>query len=217
MIEVLKVLATVVLFFGGSLLVSYCVVTAVSSKKHKLSLEVGTTVRLVGPGGAYRCHYLGNRDEHMALSSPIQADRYVPIRVGERIYVQAPGKNCMVSFRTSVVARDIEAHELIVETPDFVRKSERRSENRMTRLAGEDALVEGELAMIVNLSAAGACLIMSRRPAAGDRLHVVLPSSQLDSVAWALEATPDVLDGKTGYRVRMAFEEPLAGLMNGRA
>jgi hypothetical protein len=212
MIEIVKVVASVVLFFGGSLLVSYCVASYYSARKHRIELARGTSVRLIGPGGAYRSHFLGFRDENLVFSSPIQEDRYVPIRVGEKVFVQAPGDGCMLSFRTTVLQRDSEAHELLLAGPQYVRRSERRTERRMTSLAGEDALIDGELASLVDLSAAGACFLSRRRPCPGDKLRVVLPSSELDAVGYALDATPTGIGEHRGYKVRVLFTEPLAGL-----
>ncbi len=212
MIEIAKVVASVVLFFGGSLLVSYCVASYFSARKHRIDLSEGTSVRLIGPGGAYRCHFLGYRDENLRFSSPIQADRYVPVRAGEKVFVQAPGHGCMLSFRTVVIQRDSEAHELLLAAPQYVRRSERRTEKRMTFLTGEDALIDGELASVIDLSAAGACFLAKRRPCLGDKLRVVLPSSDLDTVGYALDATPAVIGTHQGFKVRVQFTEPLAGL-----
>jgi Flagellar protein YcgR len=216
MIDIVKVVASVVLFSGGSLLVSYCVASYFSARKHRIDLVEGTSVRLIGPGGAYRCHFMGERNENLVFSSPIQADRYVPIRCGEKVYVQAPGDGCMLSFRTTVIQRDSEAHELILASPQYVRRSERRTEHRITSLVGEDALIDGELATIVDLSAAGACLLSRRRPCPGDRLRVVLPSSDLDADAWALDATPAVMGSQQAFKIRVQFTEPLAGLSKQR-
>jgi hypothetical protein len=212
MIELLKVVASVVLFFGGSLLVSYGVVSLIAARRQRLDLDEGVSVRLIGPGGSYRCHFLGFRGEDLAFSSPIQADRYVPVRVGERLYVQAPGKDCMLSFRCTVIARDGDAHELRLTAPDYVRRSQRRSEPRMTDLTGEDALVDGEPATLVDLSAAGACLLSRRRSEPGRRVRVVLPKGELDTIGWVLEATPSEVGVYQGYKTRIQFTEPLAGL-----
>lgn len=212
MTEVLKLVASFVLFFGGSLLVSYGVFSLIAARRHRFDLSEGASVRLVGPGGAYRCQFLGYEDGNLRFSSPIQADRYVPLRVGERIFVQCPGKGCMVSFRSTVIERSSESHNLILEAPQHVRRSERRTEGRLTAQAGEDALVDGELAQIVDVSAAGACFLTQWRPDPGQRLSVVLPSNQLDAYAWTLDSSP----AQDGYKVRVRFTEPLAGLTSSR-
>jgi hypothetical protein len=212
MVEVVKLIASFVLFFGGSLLVSYGLFSLLSARRNRLDIAEGTAVRLVGPGGAYRCHYLGRDGEDLLFTSPLQADRYVPIRVGEKLFVQVPGVDCMLSFRSTVVKRDGSSHELVLSNPDYVRRTERRSEPRLTKFAGEDALFDGEPASIVDLSAAGACLLSRRRPDPGQRVRVVLPASQLDTVGWALEASPASIGTHQGYKVRVQFTEPLSGL-----
>lgn len=216
MLDIAKVVASVVLFFGGSLLVSYVIASYFSDRKHRVEIAEGTAVRLVGPGGAYRCHFMGFRDELLVFSSPIQADRYVPIRAGEKVYIQAPGKDCMLSFRTTVMERDNDAHELVLAAPDYVRRNERRTEERLKTLAGEDALIDGELAQIVDVSVAGACLLSRRRPEPGERMRVLLPSSGIDAFGWALESTPSEMGTHQGYKVRIQFTEPLAGLAKKR-
>ena len=169
-------------------------------------------MRLVGPGGAYRCHFMREENELMVVSSPLQADRFVPIRVGEKLLVQVPSDDCLLSFSTTVVSRDSEKHELVIKSPATLRRIERRSEFRSERLAGEDVLFDGEVAALVDLSAAGACVVTRRRPKSGDRVRIVLPQSGLDAFGWALESSQAAFGIHSGYKVRVQFEEPLAGL-----
>lgn len=211
--ETARLIASIIVLFGASLFVSYCVMWLVSEHKSNVELAPNTSIRLIGLGGAYRCHYREMRGKRIVVTSPLQADRYVPIRVGEKLLVQASGTECMLTFRTTVVERNSTAHELILEPPTYVRRTERRSEGRSHRLRGEDALIEGELASVVDLSAAGACVVTRRRTNPGERLRFVLPSSGLDAFGWALESTNDAYAGRKGYKVRIQFEEPLAGLL----
>jgi c-di-GMP-binding flagellar brake protein YcgR len=169
-------------------------------------------MRLVGPGGAYRCHFVQHNGDQIEVSSPIQADRFVPIRVGEKLLVQVPSEDCMLSFSTVVVSRDSDKHQLVLKAPTTLRRIERRSERRSERLFGEDVLFDGEMASLVDLSAAGACVVTRKRPNSGSRVRIVLPQSGLDAFGWALESSQAAFGIHQGYKVRVQFEEPLAGL-----
>lgn len=210
--ETTRLVLSIVVLFGGSLFLSYCIMWLIAAHRNRLDFEPGTVVRMVGPGGAYRCHFQFMRGDNLVFSSPIQADRYVPIRVGERLLVQAPGNDCLITFRSNVLERDSSKHELVLEPPTYVRRTERRSEDRRSRLAGEDALMNGEVAEVVDLSAAGTCLLTYRKPVPGERVRVVLPSTGLDAFGWTLDCSRASLGTHQAYRVRVQFEEPLAGL-----
>ncbi len=212
MLETVKVVLSAVLLFGGSILVSYGVMTLLSSKKHRFEIPKGASLRLVGPGGAYLCHFMEQRGEDLVVTSPIQADRFVPIRVGEKLIVQVASDDCLVSFTTHVTGRDSDKHELTMKAPMTVRRTERRSERRSEQYTGEDVLVDGELGSLVDLSAAGMCVVTKRRHAPGDRVRVVLPESGLDAHGWALDSTQAAFGIHQGYKLRVQFEEPLAGL-----
>jgi hypothetical protein len=208
-----QVVISAILLFGGSVLASYGVAWLLSARKHRYTITPGVAMRLVGPGGAYRCHFVRQEGEEIEVSSPLQADRYVPIRVGEKLLVQVPSGDCLLSFSTVVLSRDSEKHALVLRAPSTLRRIERRTERRSERLAGEDVLFDGEMASLVDLSAAGACVVTRKRPKSGARVRIVLPQSGLDAFGWALESSQAAFGIHAGYKVRVQFEEPLAGLV----
>jgi hypothetical protein len=212
MSDIARVLVSAALLFGGSVLVSYSIAVFMSARRHRFDIKSGATLRLVGPGGAYRCQFIERRKDALVVSSPIQADRFVPIRSGERIIVQVPSEQCVINFSTVVLSRDSDRHELVLKWPSTVRRIERRSEKRSEALSGEDALLDGEVASLIDLSAAGASLVTRKRPNPGDRVRVVLPSSGLDAYGWTLDSTHAPFGNTPGYKIRVQFEEPLSGL-----
>ena len=212
MSETLRYIVAVALLFGGSVLISYCVTWYIASKRHDVELEVNTAVRLVGLGGTYRCHFLRRENDRLVFSSPIQANSYVPLRPGEKLLVHAAGEDHLMAFRSVLLDRDPVTHEIFLELPHYVRRIDRRTEARSMKQTGQDALINGDIATIVDLSAAGLCLVTRKRPAPGDRVHVVLPESDLDTYGWALEATRAAFGIHAGFKVRVQFEEPLSSL-----
>ena len=210
--ESIKVVLSAILLFAGSILITYGVAWLIAARRHRYKITEGVAMRLVGPGGAYRCHFVKQEGDQIEVSSPIQADRFVPIRVGEKLLVQVPSDECLLSFSTVVLSRDSDKHQLILKAPATLRRIERRSERRSERLSGEDVLFDGEIASLVDLSAAGACVVTRKRPQAGARVRVVLPQSGLDAFGWAVESTQAAFGIHPGYKVRVQFEEPLAGL-----
>jgi hypothetical protein len=47
-------------------------------------------------------------------------------------------------------------------------------------------------------------------------MRVLLPSSGIDAYGWALDSTPSEMGAHQGYKVRIQFTEPLAGLAKKR-
>lgn len=214
MSDAFRYIVAVVLLFGGSILISYCVTWYIASRRHEVELEVNTAVRLVGPGGTYRCHFLRREDDKLVFSSPLQANSFVPLRPGEKLLVHAAGEDHLMAFQCILLDRDPETHEIFLEHPSYVRRIDRRTEARSMRETGQDALINGDIATIVDISAGGLCLVTRKRPSPGERVRVVLPATDLDTYGWALEATRAAFGIHAGFRVRVQFEEPLSGLVS---
>ena len=210
--ETFRLIATIVLLFGGSMLIAYCVTWYVSSRGHRVELEANVPVRLLGAGGSYRCHYLRTDGKRLVFSSPLQADRYVPLRAGEKVLVHAPGNGHFLAFRSEVLRNSSERHEIILQAPSYVRRIDRRSEFRSTGCAGEDVLLNGDVAAIVDLSANGACVLAASVPDAGERIILSLPSGNSHAFGWVLDSMPAAFGNYAGRKVRIRFFKPLSGL-----
>ncbi|MCH7945469.1 MAG: flagellar brake protein [Armatimonadetes bacterium] len=210
--ESFRLIATVVLLFGGSMLIAYCITWYVSSRGHRVELTPNCPVRLIGSGGSYRCHYLRTEGTTLVFSSPLQADRYVPLRPGEKVLVHAPGDGHFLAFRSEFIRRYSEIHEIHLLAPSYVRRVDRRSEDRSKGNTGDDVMLNGVMASIVDLSANGACVLASRFPKPGERVFLTLPSAESHALGWVLEAMPTPFGRGLGYRVRIRFIEPMSGL-----
>ncbi len=205
--DIVFVVASVLLYFGGAILVSYCLFWYFASKQSNPSLAPNTSVKLIGAGGSYRCHYLRQDDDYLVFSNPLQADHYVPIRTGERVMVCSAAVGGFATFHSEVVERDPERHELKLALPNFVRRTERRAVDRLTTLAGEDILFDGEPAEIVDHSSKGMCVIACERPKQGEIVHVALPSQGVSATGWALDSVPASFGKKTSYKIHIQFQE----------
>ena len=141
------------------------------------------------------------------FSNPLQADRYVPIRTGEKLMVCSAAATGFVTFRSEVIERDPERHELKMGLPHFIKKVERRGTPRLKTLAREDVLLDGEPAEIVDHSSMGMGVIANERPDRGAVVHICLPSQDVNAFGWALEAVPAAFGKRPGFRVHVQFQE----------
>ena len=73
--DTLRLIVSILVLFGASLFVSYCVMWLISEHRNQIELSPECSIRLIGPGGAYRCHFREIRGDRIVVSSPLQADR----------------------------------------------------------------------------------------------------------------------------------------------
>lgn len=208
MLEIVQMVGVLTAVFAASMAVSY--VYGRTRRKPVLLVPIApnTRVRMVGPGGTYRCVYLGRTRERLLFGAPVQSDRYVPVRIGEAVMVQATIADSMLCFRSCVVDRQSETHQFSLAVPTRIRQVDRRSEPRTSLLDGTIVRVNGEPASICDLSAGGARILSPAPIAAGDAIRMDFPG-QPEVYGWALESR----DTASGSReVRLCFDEPFAGL-----
>jgi hypothetical protein len=210
MIEILQMVGLLMAVLSGSMVLSYFLTRHNRKQLAIVPLEENTRVRMVGPGGSYRCYFLRRSKKGLTFSAPLQRDRYIPVRVGESMMVQAPLADCLVTFKSTVESRDAETHEFILAWPKRVRMVDRRAENREATREGSIILVNGEPASVLNLSAGGARLVTAAKIQPGDTLSLELNQDFGMVYGWALEVLPS-LSGGAAWEVRVRFEEPLAG------
>jgi hypothetical protein len=210
--DILEMIGLFAVVFAVSLAVSYLITSSRGKKLEQVHLPVNTKVRMVGAGGAYRCYFLRWEKEGIVFSTPLQRDRYVPLRVGESLIVQAPGASSLVTFCSEVISRSQETHELVLSHPRLVRKVDRRSEPRDTTCKGTIALINGLEGSLVDLSAGGLKAVVKGGIKPGDDVTIKLPRGMGVVDGWTLESAPAALDGGLGREVRIQFQKPLAGL-----
>lgn len=168
----------------------------------------GAVLRLVGPGGAHRCHLLETGPAGWCVSAPLRADVYVPLRTGDRVWVQAPSDDGLLCFWTIVRSRSATDHSLILDPPRRWKSVERRSEPRLSMPEGTPVGVNGEPGQLIDLSAGGARVETSARLEPGDAVRLRLPQDMGEVAGWALE----VRGAGRSRLSRIVFERPFAAL-----
>ena len=217
MSSLLQLVGLFILVFGVSLVASFGLHSMRKPFRKKLEIEPSTMIRLVGAGGVYRCHYLSHDRKGVRVSSPIQRDHYIPLRVGEQMMVQVPQAGGLLVFRTTIIERDADAHEFLLSSPEGVRNIERRSEHRDTTVEGQDVVFNGEPATLLDISAGGAKVLTQIEIDAGDQVRIQLHSNLGEAYGWALESTASQRDRRPARAVRVKFQIPLSGLRGIRA
>ncbi|ARU40466.1 hypothetical protein CCB80_04640 [Armatimonadetes bacterium Uphvl-Ar1] len=212
MLEFLQMVGLLAVVFAVSMVVSYLVTAKNRRKVTFVPLMENARVRMVGPGGTYRCYFVKRTKKGLVFSAPLQRDRYVPVRVGESMMVQAPVADSLVTFRSSVISRDVETHEFALAHPQRMRQVDRRAEARDRTVEGSIVRVNGEPASLMDLSAGGARIVSNSDLVPGDRVTLDLPEELGSIWGWALESVPSQFGGSVTREFRVRFEEPLSGL-----
>ncbi len=210
--DVLTMLGLFALVFGFSMAVTYLVSSWKGRRVQEVNLPAETKVRLIGAGGAYRCYYLRTDSEGLVFSTPLQKDRYVPLRIGDSLIVQAPTTDGLVTFSSEILDRCPESHELRLSHPKIVRRTDRRSEPRLTIFDEAHVQVNGQASELKDLSAGGSRLVTKAVIGPGDRVSVTLPRGMGHVEGWTLDAQPAAFEGHPAREVRIQFDQPLAGL-----
>ena len=96
MTETNTLIATVLLLFGGSMIISYCVTWYLSSRAHHVKLAANIPVRLIGEGGTYRCHFLRSDGDMLIFTT-----NFRPIK-GTKGYYRVNMKHGVSEVRTGI-------------------------------------------------------------------------------------------------------------------
>lgn len=212
MTEVLSMIGLFAVVFGTSLALTYLFTHLRANKRENVSLPEGAKVRMVGAGGSYRCYFARSEPKGLVFSAPLQRDRYVPLRVGDSLIVQAPFEGGLLTFSGEIIERSAEAHEIMVAHPKIVRRMDRRSEARDTTCRGSEALLNGMAAKMVDLSAGGARVLAGGTVKPGEIVTLELPLGLGAVPGWALESLPAAWMDRQGSEIRIQFQQPLVGL-----
>ncbi|MCH7905207.1 MAG: hypothetical protein IH944_11685 [Armatimonadetes bacterium] len=199
------------LLFGGSAMIAYFVTAHFAARRYDVDIEPNSRVRMVGPGGVYRCHFVRKHSSGLVFSSPLQADRFTRIEVGDRLLVQAPSDGYLMTFRSVVSSCDEATKELTLELPQHLRRVDRRSEPRDESFGGRTALLNGNEVSMLDLSAGGACLATDKYIRPGTTVKLELPDGG-EAYGWSLNSREESGNAYLGYRTRLRFDEPLSGL-----
>lgn len=201
--EPLGLVGTVSLVFLLTLGASYAMVCLKHRARARRIPLPNLPVRLRGPSGMYRCHFLREDPVGWWFSAPLSRDAYVPLRIGEKLFVEAPvsGEGAVV-FESEIVARDGREHEICLRRPSASRVFERRLASRDRSLAGRRCSVNGQPAEIVDISEHGVRVICLDSHSRGDEVRVGLPDRGM-VFGWVLEATPEAFGSSRGTCLRI--------------
>lgn len=170
--------------------------------------EVGATLRLRSTSGVYRSKLIGLAPDAWTLSAPLSRNHYVPLRVGDRVTVEAPVRGGVYLFKTTISDRTTDEHELRILPPMNVLPRDRRELKRYER--HEPAKIEGQPAFLVDISAWGARLKALSRFKPGERIRLDLEDGMV--FAWVLECWPTRHGDEWKEVIRVRFESALDAL-----
>ena len=211
--EVLRSAGTLMILLGATLGITAFVARLIRPRAPRLpDFSPNTSVRLVGPGGAYRCHLLAIDARGIVLSAPLQRDHYVPLRVGDSLTVQIPSGDGIITFRTHILHRDPATHEYILAQPSRFRYAERRTEPRDHGVEGRRVSMNGNLSELRDISANGARIVTAENLHKGDEVEINFGRGEQPIRGWTLDSGPSVMDARPARVVRVRFEAPLSGL-----
>jgi hypothetical protein len=206
MTDILQLLGIFTLSFSLSCAVAYFLVKR-REHSHALKLEPGTTLRIRTGGAMYRSTLVQAGDKLWALSAPLQRDSHVPIRPTERLLVQAADDDGAYFFRTEVISRDVEAHQLIVRAPKAVKRLERRVTGGRRREVCLPASLDGQEARVIDLSSAGARIATRANVGRGQRVRLDMAGHPEPIYGWVLDQIAGSDLGYESSEVRVRFEE----------
>lgn len=193
-LDVLQLAVSLLLFFFSAWLVAYGIGLL---RRRRKTPEPAGGVRIRGENAMYRSRFLEARSGTWKLGAPLQRDRFVPIRPGEALLIEAPTTSGVLLFRTVVTERDVSDHSISISIPRGVRPNERRDSKRVGFTEITNVLVDGVPGTIHNLSEGGARIAARSGYRAGDQVQVKLP--------WmANPMQADVLD-VAGPELRLRF------------
>lgn len=207
--EILQLVGLLALAFAASVGVSYVWVTLRRRSRVVLAPPVNATVRFKTGGAMYRSRFLGVSEDGWLLSPPLQRDHYVPIREGDEIRGELVTPSGVQLFRTTVLRREMSPPRLVFQVPDTMELRERRDTPRRRDLQGMKAGLDGETALLINLSTYGAKVATATCPERGERMALQLPWLATPVFAYVLESAPPADSECGGCEVRLRFEEAL--------
>lgn len=193
--------------FGCSFGLAYALVAFKRRGAEALPDPRDTLVKLRTVDGVYRANVVRASANEWIISSPIQRDRYVPLRVGDSLTVEWPTQRGIVMFRSKVVARDAVDHTFGIEAPAGEKPLERRSGIRSQEFPIDRLSFDGLPAELVDIGERGCRLRCRSAYLPGTRVRLDLPWHNGPVFAAVLESREACFDGKAGAEIRVVFED----------
>ncbi|MBS1713734.1 MAG: flagellar brake domain-containing protein [Armatimonadetes bacterium] len=183
-----------------------------SGRAQVLDVPIGANLKLLCPGGAYRCRVLASGPDGILVSAPLHDDRYVPLRPGEHVVGQCGVTEGLLTFHTAVVSRDGAAHTVLLAAAKAYRRSDRREEGRTTLFKGQSFRFGGSSGEIVDSSHNGIRFLTKSDPSPGELIALDLPQGLGEARGFVLDSTPAYVSGGQGRDVRVRLEDAVHGL-----
>jgi hypothetical protein len=192
-------LGSLAIFFSAA----FAVAAAVGLISYRLSsrsrsLAPGAVLKIRAASGVYRSRLIAATGGGWHISAPLQRDSYVPLRVGEELVIESPCADGILLFRTEVVSRDSETHQLSILPAHNMYRIDRRELRRWPHLTGETVKVEGEEGRVLDISEGGARIELPALLHRGERVRIEMPWSDC-LFAWVLSCD--------GAVTRLRFED----------
>jgi hypothetical protein len=131
------------------------------------------------------------------------------MRNGECLVGESPVLGGVLLFSTRVLGRDASNHQLEEAVPDDLRRVERRVEPRDCRFRDEKSSLNGEMAVLLDVSPNGARVISTSNACAGDSVTLQLPGELGLVRGWVLSTLPDSLGSKRASQIRVLFVDSI--------
>lgn len=172
--QLAELVGYVAILFAGSFAFGYVLATRRAAKSLVPHPEPGCRVRVRSQDQVYRTRFEAVTPEGWVFSAPLSRDRYVPLRVGERLTIEAACERGLVLWRTEVVARAMDPHTFTVRKPEPARPQNRRREPRMPGLPWPNATLDGHPVELLDVSPRGCRILSEARHTIGDVVQVRL-------------------------------------------
>jgi hypothetical protein len=213
----MQVVATI-LWMGG-VFVASVVLTALVMRtvrkrpaRKRVNLGVGAKIRLISPSGVFISLVVSENDDEIHLSPPVGLQPGRPFEPGDVVFAQVPDGGLLLSFRSTILRREIETGDLVLSMPTHARQVNRRIEERLTHVKGHGVTVDDATGLFLDISASGAQVILPTQIKAGQPVQVRWDDLVEPVPAWVLDCRPVFQENPIRYRVRLRFREPLSGL-----
>jgi len=191
--------------FAASVAGSYMVFEAIKRvKRSRRNLRPTGPLKLRGTSGMYRSNFLDAYPGHWVISAPLQRYVYVPLHVGDTLFIEAPVVGGTAFFRATITERRQMTHEYVIQLPEDMPVRQRRGEAREYYGAGKTCVINGNEGRVLNRSLTGALVVSTYRPDHGDFVRIQVEGEELEG--YALEAEPAAMGNKQGARIRVLLQ-----------
>ncbi|MBS1718659.1 MAG: hypothetical protein JSS72_13105 [Armatimonadetes bacterium] len=185
-------------YFAIAALAAYCV-TQIWQFLQQPKPKVGMNVRLRHRFGFTQCRISAMGGNRWRLEF---LDQETSLTAGESMIAEVSLPRGTALFRTAALSLD--EGEVIIAAPSQLHARERRQSERIFNLDHLPAKLEGEPAVLKDISRHGARVKVFRLPSKGDRVCLRI-DGDLDLMAWV----KDINVGNQGPEARLIFEEAL--------